>query len=59
MGNFVSTGFCVHTLVYSLWLFIKQKFVLGNGQVLAALAGLNFQVQFSMPYSIRFKRFSK
>ena len=47
-------------IAMALW-FIqsKQKFVLGNGQVLAALAGLNFQVQFSMPYSIRFKRFSK
>ena len=43
---------------FTLW-FVqsKQNFVWENGQVLAALAGLNFQVQFSMPYSIRFRRF--
>ena len=41
-----------------LWVIqSKQNFVWKNWPFLAALAGLNFQVQFSMPYSIRFKRF--
>ena len=33
----------------------NQNYVLENWQFLAALAGLIFQVQFSMLYSIRFK----
>ena len=46
----------------ALWVIqSKQNFVWKNWPFLAAaaLAGLNFQVQFSMPYSIRFKRFIK
>ena len=33
----------------------KLNFVWKNWPLLAALAGLNFEVQFSMPYLIRFK----